>query len=430
MGSISIEMWRTRIGGFSASNYKAKSASTLETSPKYKRRTIIFVFIICFVSIAFIITLNNREQLNTANYPNINDNSTPRSSNGTTIDFETTPFSNTTTPPPTAEERFFDTADTIIFYYLSIISLLNAFYLIEYYRKIQVFKKGSWVTSNEWPDFFWDVTFIFSNMNLMFFPIIKMGIVFPWGTKPEIACRVIVKIGLLSSMILFLMCILICLLVILTSVCMDTTSLKIHFNTLLKMMEAKSEKNFEIMFRLIIVMIRLVIKILLMPISFINKKCKTEWVRTEGEQERTIKEKILISYIMFVKTLKYFLPLLLNLMLLFFVGYQNDRNVVILIIGAVFLIAFAVFTTKIIISISFRTMQTKEMKTQKGGDFYNGLPEVDSGHCERLQSVLATITRNTTSFSMVRHDKASDSLCKCRLKLGSSDTYKKLVTLL
>ena len=103
MGSISIEMWRTRIGGFSASNYKAKSASTLETSPKYKRRAIIFVFIICFVSIASIITLNNREQLNTANYPNINDNSTPRSSNGTTIYFETTPFSNTTTPPPAAE---------------------------------------------------------------------------------------------------------------------------------------------------------------------------------------------------------------------------------------------------------------------------------------------------------------------------------------
>ena len=69
----------------------------------------------------------------------------------------------------------------------------------------------------------------------------------------------------------------------------------------------------------------------------------------------------------------------------------------------------------------------KKMKTQADGDFHNGLPEVDPDHCQRLQSVLASITRNSDSFSVVRHDKASDSLCKCRLRLGSSDKYKRIV---
>ena len=67
------------------------------------------------------------------------------------------------------------------------------------------------------------------------------------------------------------------------------------------------------------------------------------------------------------------------------------------------------------------------MKTKANGDFYNSLPDVDPDHCKRLQSVSASITNNSASFYMVRHDKASDSLCKCRLRLGSSDKYKRIV---
>ena len=392
----------------------------------------ILFFILCLVNLTSRSPFPNENSYETPNNSSYNESTTaaPPTSNGTTIIFETNSL-NTTTPPLTVGEIFFLVSPPLIGLYLIALSLLTCFtaklFYIDFLMMVPMFKKHDWVTLIEWLDYFQCVAIIFSYMNVILFPIVIIGILLPLNSWPENAFRYFVVFGLLSSMTLFLICILIRLLVLLMSVCMDTTDFKTYFLTRLKMTEEKSNKTFEIMFRLISVLIRLVIKILLSPISFIYKKCKAESIRMQGEHEGTIKTKIWIYCNIFLMTSKPYLPVFINVMLIFFVLYQNDRNADFLIEGAKYLIAFVAFMAIISIKILLRSMQDKKMKTQADGDFHNGLPEVDPDHYERLQSVLDSITSNYSSLSMVRHDNASDSLCKCRLRLGSSDTYKRLV---
>ena len=94
MSSISVEMWRARIGGFSSSFRGMKRPHRMRTNSSYKRSSMIIVLILSCVCLTSSNPLTSRKHHNTTNYCDINENSTPGTSYGTTINFETMPFFN------------------------------------------------------------------------------------------------------------------------------------------------------------------------------------------------------------------------------------------------------------------------------------------------------------------------------------------------
>ena len=434
MGAISIELWRARIGGFSCLRNGTKRKCSKRVNSGSKKLALTLVFVLFCVNLISSKPLTKKEKYKDTDNNNVYaDTATAHvTSNRTTNPLDTTQWSSTTAPLSDAD-NFFERAGTIINWYLGVILFLCLMYLQHHSQIVTqpmdpMFRKETWQTLIKWNEVFKHLTQICMNVSLIFLPFSGIGSLIPPNTSAKLVFRYIVWISLLLTMSFFVLCLLLQLsLSILANKFFPIRSLQSPFLSLLRTMTERSNNIIEITCRVIEVVMKVIMKILFLPFCYIYKKCQSDYLRIEDNQERTRESKVLFLVYTATKISKRYLPFYLFLTSVFIVRYQKKHDLMDLTASVVAAPAAFAVAAVMNVLLKIRSSRQNEMNRIPGNKFQNGLPELDPDHHRRLQSVLGSVMNNKVTLSKIVQEKVSDNLCKCSLKLGSSEKYKKIV---
>ena len=151
---------------------------------------------------------------------------------------------------------------------------------------IPTFNKITFRALNEWIEIIKCLTTIQNTISFIILPLSAIGSCLPFNSYTELVFRYIVYIGLLLSMTLIILCIITRLVISVASFFTETTNVRRSFDTTLGTIAEKSETAYEVFCRIIIVVIRVPIKIIVLPFSWFCKTRRSGYERINDEQER------------------------------------------------------------------------------------------------------------------------------------------------